>query len=326
MNRRDTLLVLAALGAAPLGARAQPGKRVRRIGFFILTSAPNSAPWLAAFRGGMADLRWVEGRDYVIDARYANGVALAGPALAAELVAARPDLVLTGAEQAVRMLMQVSRTLPVVYAISKDPVGSGIAASLARPGGFATGLTDLAHGLGGKKLQLLKEAFAQVAHVGLLFDPIDPGNASQVKEIEAAAGRLQIRVSPIEVPQGASMEQSFRRGAALGAQAYMMASGALASSQLKAIVEGVMRARVPAIFNSGEYVEAGGLMSYAPSAPDNFRRAAAYADKILNGAQPGDLPVEQPTKFELVLNTKTAATIGLGFPQSFLLRADRVIE
>jgi len=205
-------------------------------------------------------------------------------------------------------------------------VGSGIAASLQRPGGNATGLTTLTRDLEGKRLQLLKEAFPRVAHVVLLFDPADVGSVPQVKEIEEAAAHLRIRVTPIELGQAADTEPAFKRGAALGAQAYLVVEGPLASSQLQAIVDRIMRAKVPAIFGASQYVEAGGLMSYSPSYLDNFRRAAAYVDKILKGAKPGDLPVEQPTKFELVVNLKTAKALGITFPQSFLLRADKVIE
>jgi len=327
MQRRQLLrLAAGAIAALSLPALAQPERRVRRIGVFFLTSARASAAWLAAFREGMGELRWVEGRDYVIDARYANGVARAGPVLAAELVATQPDLVLTGAEEAVRQLAQRSKTIPVVFAISQDPVGSGIAASLQRPGGNATGLTTLTRDLEGKRLQLLKEAFPRVAHVVLLFDPADVGSVPQVKEIEEAAAHLRIRVTPIELGQAADTEPAFKRGAALGAQAYLVVEGPLASSQLQAIVDRIMRAKVPAIFGASQYVEAGGLMSYSPSYLDNFRRAAAYVDKILKGAKPGDLPVEQPTKFELVVNLKTAKALGITFPQSFLLRADKVIE
>ncbi len=217
MDRRDTVLALLVLGATPLTAHAQQAKPPRRIGFFVLTTAAPSAEWLAAFRVGMADLRWVEGRDFVIDERYGDGKSGAAPALAAALMATQPDLVLTGAEQAAAMLMQKGKTIPVVFAISKDLVTSGVAVSLARPGGNATGLTDLAHGLGAKRLQLLKEAFPRVAHVALLFDPIDVGNLAQVKEIEEAALRLRIRVSTIELGQAAEIDRVFKRGAGLSA-------------------------------------------------------------------------------------------------------------
>ena len=324
MNRRAAVFALIALGTAPFAALAQQEKRTRRVGVFFLTSAEASANWLAAFRAGLAELGWTEARDYTIEARYANGVAQAGPALAAELIATRPEVVLTGAEEAVRQLSQSSSTTPVVFAISKDPVGSGIAASLRRPGGNATGLTDLAAGLAGKRLHLLTEAFPRVAHVALLFDPTDAGSVSQVKEAEEAAARLRVRVTPIEL--GQDIEPAFKRGASLGAQAYVVTDGPLLSRSRKAIADRMVRARVPSVLGNSQYVESGGLMSYSPSHVDNFRRAAGYVDKILKGAKAGDLPVEQPTKFELVLNLKTARATGLVFAQSFLVRADRVIE
>lgn len=315
---------LVALCAMPLLARAQDARRARRVGVLLLASARSSEVWLAAFRKGMADLRWVEGRDYVIDARFGDGMAKAGPALAAELVAKRPDVVLTGAEEAAKQLIQRSPTLPVVFAVCKDPVGSGIAASLQRPGGSATGLTDLSSGLAGKQLQLLTEAFARVASVAVLFDPSDAGSLSQVREIEDASVHLKIRMLRVELEQ--DVERAFKRAGAMGAQANLVTSGPLARSHLQSLANASVRARLPAMLPGAQYVEAGGLMSYTTSYADNFRRAAAYVDKILKGAKPGDLPVEQPTKFELVVNLGSARAMGLAFPQSFLVRADRVIE
>jgi len=327
MQRRQILsLAVAGLAALSLPALAQPERRVRRIGVFFLASAQTTAAWLAAFRAGMAELRWVEGRDYVIDARYASGVAQAAPGLAAELIATQPDLLLTAADEPVRLLAQRTKTIPIVFAIGQDPVGSGIAASLRRPGGNATGLTSLAIDLSAKRLQLLKEAFPRVAHVVLLFQPDNVNSLSQVKEIEEAAARLGTRITPIGLRQAADIDAAFKRGAALGAHAYMVTLGLVIHSQFQAIVDRSLRSKVPAIFESTQFVEAGGLMSYATYYPDNFRRAASYVDKILKGAKPGELPVEQPTKFELVLNLKTAKAMGLTFPQSFLVRADRVIE
>jgi len=307
-----------------LPALAQSERRVRRIRYLSAGGLQNNAAWLAAFRQGMAELRWVEGRDYVIDARYANGVARALPGLAAELVATQPDLLLATADDSVRQLAQRTKTIPIVFAIAQDPVGSGLAASLQRPGGNATGLTNLNRDLGAKRLQLLKEAFPRVAHVVLLFEP--NVGLSPVKEIKEAAARLKIRVTPIELRQSADIEPAFKRGAALGAQAYMVAQGFLTSVQGQVIADRVLRSKVPAIFENNQLVEAGGLMSYGPSWEDNFRRAAAYADKILKGAKPGDLPIEQPTRFELVINMKTARALGITIPQSILLRANRVIE
>jgi putative ABC transport system substrate-binding protein len=326
MNRRETILALGALGATPLAALAQQEKRMRRIGFLSGGSLQNTVAWLAAFRESMTALRWVEGHDYVIDARYANGVAEAMKDLAAELVATQPDLLLTPSDEGVHLLAQGTKIIPIVFAIAQDPVGNGLAKTLKRPGGNATGLTSLSRDLSAKRLQLLREAFPRVAHVALLYEPAIIASLSQVKDIEAAAVRLKVRVTPLELRQAADIEPTFKRGAALGAQAYMLVPGHLVFTQRQSIADHVMRAKVPALWSNNEFVEAGGLMAYATSYPDNFRRAAVYVDKILKGAKPGELPIEQPMKFELVINMKTAKATGLTFPQSFLLRADRVIE
>jgi putative ABC transport system substrate-binding protein len=326
--RRRQFLLAAGAGSlwVSLPAFAQQEKRVRRIGYLSGSTVQNNAAWLAAFREGMAALRWVEGRDYVIDARYANGVSQVRASLAAELVATQPDLLLATGEQAVGELAQRTKTIPIVFAVAADPVGSKFAASLQRPGSNATGLTGLAHDLGAKQLQLLKEALPRVANVVLLFEPTTPGSLSQVKDMEAAAARLKMRLTPIGLRQAAEIEGAFKRGAALGAQAYMVYASGIFSGQRQAIADLLLRYKVPAIAANTEYGEVGLLMSYGPYSPDNFRRAAAYVDKIFKGAKPGDLPIEQPSKFELVLNLKTAKAIGVKFPQSILVRADRVIE
>ena len=205
-------------------------------------------------------------------------------------------------------------------------MGDRVVASLQRPGGNATGLTALARDLGAKRLQLLKEAFPQVAHVVVLSQAGSLTNLSQVKDIEDAAELLKIRVTPIELRGAADIEPAFKRGAALGVHAYLTTSGPLLTTHRKAIADRALRSRIPAIFPRSENAEEGGLMSYGPSYTDNFRRAAAYVDKIFKGAKPGDLPIEQPTKFELVVNMKTAKALKLAIPQSILLQADRVIE
>jgi putative ABC transport system substrate-binding protein len=327
MQRRQILhLTAAVLAALCLPALAQQEKRVRRIGYLSGSNAQNNPGWLAAFRQGMAELRWVEGRDYVIDARYANGVAPAMPVLAAELVATQPDLLLVSADGAVRNLAQRTKSIPIVFTIIQDPLANGIAATLRRPGGNATGLTSLSRELSIKRLQLLKQAFPRISHAGALFEPAVAGIDSQMKDVEEAAARLKIRVTAIELRQAADIEAAFRRGASLGVNAYVVAQGLIVTSQRQALVERSLHSKVPAIFSSDQFAEAGGLMSYGTMNADNFRRAATYVDKILKGAKPGDLPIEQPVKFELVLNLKTAKAMGLKFPQSFLVRADRVIE
>jgi len=318
------MIAAAGLAVLSLPALAQQQKRVRRIGYYSGGNLNSSR--LAAFREGMLELRWVEGRDYVIDARSANGVAQAGPGLVAELVATRPDLLLTPADSGLRLFAQRTKTIPIVFTIIQDPLGNRIVANLQRPGGNATGLTSLARDLGAKRLQLLKEAFPHVTHVAVLFEPGIASNLTQSQEIEDAAVDLKIRVTPIELRQSADIEPALKRSAALGAQAYIMAQGPLLLSQSRTIIDRALRAKMPTMFPTDEDVEAGGLMSYGPSLRDNFRRAAGYVDKIFKGAKPGDLPIEQPTKFDLVLNLKTAKAMGIKFPQSFLVRADRVIE
>ena len=326
MRRRDFLYGLVGFSAQPLCAIAQPEKRLRRIGYFGRASAQADAGGLAGFHAGMLALRWVEGLDYVIDARYANGVAQAGPALADELVASRPDLLLAPGDWSVRLLAQSTKSIPIVFAVVQDPVGDGLVASLRRPGGNATGLTSLSSELAGKRLQLLKEAFPRVTRVALLFEPDDVGSVSQAKEIDQAAPRLGMRVTSIALRQPADIEPAFNRVAASRAQACMVAVGGTANNHRQAIVDHVVRLKVPAMFGTDRFVEAGGLMAYGASVTDNFRRAAAYVDKIFKGAKAGELPVQQPTRFELVVNMKTAKAMGFTFPEAFLLRVDRAIE
>jgi putative ABC transport system substrate-binding protein len=325
IRRRQFLIATAGLAVSSLPAFAQQEKHVRRIGYLSGSYAQNNAVWLAAFREGMAALRWIEGRDYVLEDRYANGIAEVRARLGAELVATQPDLLLASGEQAVSELTQRTKTIPIVFAIVQDPVDSGFAASLQRPGGNITGLTTLASDLGAKQLQLLKEAFPRVANIILLFESTTLSSRSHAKNMEATAARLKMRLTPIGLRQVGEIEGAFKRGAALGAQAYVIyGSGIFSGRQL--LAELSLRSRVPSMFNQAEHVEAGGLMSYAPSYPDNFRRAAVYVDKIFKGAKPGDLPIEQPTRFELVLNLKTAKAMSINFPKTILFRADRVIE
>jgi putative ABC transport system substrate-binding protein len=327
VRRRQFLLAVGASGLlVSLATPAQQEKRVRRIGFLSTGTIQSQAGYLAAFRQGMAELHWAEERDYVIDARYANNIIEAVAGVASELVAAHPDVVLTSADINVRPLAQRTKTIPIVFALTVDPVGNGFAASLQRPGGILWGLTTLACGLGAKRLELIKEAFPRAERVVVLFVPDDVTSVPQMKEIEEAAPRLKMRVTPIGWRQAGDIEPAFKRGAALGAQAYIITQSFLGNSQRQVIVDRLMRSKIPAMFYEERSPEAGGLMSYGPSSLDNFRRAAAYVDKILKGAKPGDLPVEQPTKFELVLNLKTAKAMGIKFPQSILVRADRVIE
>jgi putative ABC transport system substrate-binding protein len=326
VRRRGFLIAAIGLVAPSLSAHAQTERRVRRIGYLSQASAQVNAARLAAFRAGMMELGWVEGRDYSIDARYANGVMHALPGLAASLVATRPDLLLVPSDEDVRLLEQSTKTIPIVFAITQDPVGNRLVASLRRPGGNATGLTTISTELSSKRLQLLKEAFPRVAHIVLLFEPDNVGSVSQAKEIEEVASRLGVRISPIELRQPSDVEPVFKRATAIGAQAYIVTTGGTIASQRQAIADRIVRLKTPAMFANSQWPEAGGLMSYGPSFTDNFRRAAVYVDKILKGSNPGELPIEQPTKFELIVNMKTARVMGFAFPESFLTQVNGVIE
>lgn len=327
MQRRQMIrLTAAGLATLALPSIAQQERRVRRIGVLLMPSAKSSADWLAGFREGMTALHWTEGKDYVIEAHYGNGVAQTGPRLAAELVATQPDLILTGADEAIRQLAQRTKTIPIIFTIAQDPLGNGLISSLQRPGGNATGLTSLARDLGGKRLQLLKEAFPQVTHAAFLSDPGDSGSIAQEKESRESAEILKIRLTTIDLAQAADIESAIKRGVALGVQAYLVPQVFLFNSNYQTIVDSMMRAKVLAIFGNDQAVDMGGLMSYSIDYRDHFRRAAAYVDRILKGAKPGDLPTEQPVKFKLALNLKSAKALGVKFPPSILLRADRVIE
>ena len=324
MKRRHAFGFALAPLAAPWSAFAQAP--MRRIGYLGLASAQSDAAFLTAFRAGMGELRWVEGRDFVIDARFANGAPQAGAGLADELITSAPDLVLTPAEGSASLLMQRTKTIPIVLAFASDPVGGGFAASLRQPGGNVTGLTSMATELWPKRMQLLKEAFPAVAHVGMMFGPAMVNSVAQAKGIEAAAVGLGLRVTALELRQAADIEPALKRAASQGAQACLVTFDAISHGQRQVIAEHLVRLKLPAMFANGQSVDAGGLMSYAASISDNFRRAAEYADKILKGAKPGELAIEQPTRFELALNLKTAKAIGAVIPPAIRLRVDRLVE
>ncbi len=326
VRRRQFLIATVGLVTPSLPVYSQTERRVRQIGYLSQASTQVNAARLAAFRAGMLELRWVEGRDYSIDARYANGVTQALPGLAAGLVATRPDLLLVPSDEDVRLLAQSTKTIPIVFAITQDPVGNGLVASLRRPGGNATGLTTISTELSSKRLQLLKEAFPRVEHIVLLFEPDNVGSVSQAKEVEEVASRLGVRISPVELRQPSDIEPAFKRATAIGAQAYIVTTGGTIASERQAIVDRIIRLKTPAMFTNREWPDAGGLMSYGPSFTDNFRRVAVYVDKILKGANPGEIPIEQPTKFELIVNMKTARATGFTFPETFLMQVNRVIE
>lgn len=326
MNRRGAILAFLSIAASPLPASAQTARRARRIGFLAIGGAEADAPFLAAFRAGMLELGWVDERDYVIDVRDGKGVLQSAPGMADELVASGPDLLLGVADGSSRLMAQRTKTIPIVFALTQDPIGAGLADNLRKPGGNATGLTSMTSELWGKRLQLLKEVLPPVRHVVLLFAPNDRGSVSQVKEIQANAPRLGLNVTPLELKQSADIEPAIKRALAVGAQACVVTFDAFTNNQRHVISDHLLRQRLPAMFAGTLWVEAGGLMTYSASFTDNFRRAASYVDKILKGAKPGALSIEQPTKFELVVNMKTARSLGIKFPEAFMINVTRVID
>jgi len=328
MDRRAFLVGAAALLAAPLAAEAQPAGKVPRIGYLSLNLA--TSPHLhEAFRQGLRDLGYVEGRNVVIEYRDAEGKLERFPALAAELVALKVDVIVVTSTPAALAAKQATKTLPIVFAAAGDPVASGLVTSLARPGGNVTGLAVLAPELVGKCLELLTQAVPGVSRVAVLWYPGGHGERTEKNILTGAevAGRaLGVRLQFVETRGPADFDGAFAEMTRARAGALTVLPSNMLINERRRLVDLAAKNRLPAVYGSREFVDAGGLMAYGPSFADMFRRAATYMDRILKGAKPADLPVEQPTKFELVINLKTAKALGLTIPQSLLLRADQVIE
>jgi putative ABC transport system substrate-binding protein len=330
MDRRDTVLALLALGAAPLAAEAQPAAKVARIGYLTPNLASN--PLLRdAFLQALRDLGYVEGRNLAIEYRDAEGNLERLPALAAELVALKVDVIFVGGGTRVTLAaMQATKTVPIVFTDVGDPVSSGLVTNLARPGGNVTGLSSLGPELVGKRLELLKQAVPGVNRIAVLFLPGALGERTDKEMLTAAdVAARSLGVQP-QFVEAARDPDEFARAFSDMHSARAGAVTVLPSNRFRRehrrLVDLAAENRLPAVYTSREFVVAGGLMSYGANEPDLFRRAATYVDKILKGAKPGDLPVEQPTKFELVINLKTAKALGLTIPQSVLARADEVIQ
>ena len=326
MDRRDTVLALLALGAAPLVADAQQAG-VPRIGFLSATSPSDRPPLLDAFRQRLRELGWVEGQNIVIDYRYAEGRVDRLPDLAAELVGLKVDLIVSWGTQGVMAAKNATETIPIVMIAVRDPIGTGLIASLARPGGNVTGVSGSA-GLEwvAKQLELLKETVPKVRRVAILSNPTNAYHQLAIRELDVAARPLGVQLQLLEARGANEFDGAFAAMAAESVGALLVLSDAMLNSHRTRLADLAARSRLPAAYGVRESVEAGGLMSYGPSFLDSFRRAATYVDKILKGAKPAELPVEQPTKFELVINMKTAKALGLTIPQSVLLRADEVIQ
>ena len=319
------LFVLVLLVVAVL-AEAQQPKRIPQIGILIAASASSYSARLEAFRQRLRELGYVEGKNIFIEYRYAEGKLERLPDLAAELVRLKVDVIVVTA-QAVLAAKKASPTIPIVFGAAADPVGSGFVSSLARPGGNITGLSVMSPDLDGKRLELLKEAFPTVARVAFLWQSSSDSRGNPAfTDMELAAKTLGLKLQSLPVRGLDDFESAFARLKKEGAEALITTSGPLLSTQQREVLAFAAKNRLPAIYPASEFVEAGGLMSYAPNYTDLWRRAATYVDNILKGAKPSDLPVEQPTKFELIINLKAAKQNGLTIPPKVLARADKVIK
>jgi ABC-type uncharacterized transport system substrate-binding protein len=325
MNRKITVLTLCAmLFALCSSAEAQQPTKVPRIGYLGSTSVSARTE---AFRQGLRELGYVEGKNIVIEWRRHEGKVDRLPALAAELVRLKVDIIVTAGAPAARVAKEATSTIPIVMTNVGDPVGSGFVASLARPGGNITGLSTLAPELSGKRLELLKEIVPELSRVAVFGTSTNPDNAQMLREVDLAAKVLGVKLQYLDVRERKDSETAFRAAVKELAEAVlMMVVGTVGASQRNQIVDLAMRSRLPVIYSGRADVEAGGLMTYGVNNTDLDRRAATYVHKILKGAKPADLPVEQPTKFEFIINLKTAKQIGLTIPPNVLARADRVIK
>jgi putative ABC transport system substrate-binding protein len=320
--------ILAATFAFVLGvaAEAQQLGKVPSIGVLAVLSPAAISARLEAFRHGLKELGYIEGKNIVIESRYAEGKLEHVPELASELSRLKLDLIVTAGPQATRPAKQTTSTIPIVMAFDSDPVGNGFVASLARPGGNITGLSALSPEISGKQLELLKEIVPKLSRVAVLGNSTEPGNPQTLKEVELAARTYKLQLQYLDVQGRNDIEIAFKNASKGRAQAALILSSPITFSQRKQIANLASRSRLPMICPYPEYVEDGCLVTYSVSFTDLFRRTATYVDKILKGAKPADLPVEQPTKFEFVINLKAAKQIDLTIPPNVLARADRVIK
>jgi putative ABC transport system substrate-binding protein len=319
-------LVLCALGA-PLAGDAQERKTtLARIGRLSPLSAEADGPNLAALRKGLRELGWIEGQNFAIETRFADGNSDRLAALAVELVRQRVDLILVGSTPGTLAAKIATGSIPIVMVTTGDPVGGGLVASLARPGGNVTGVTALGQALTAKRLELIKEAVPGITRVAILTDPGSPYTAPFLKDREQIARTLGLELRVLEARDPGNLERVLARMGAERAGALMVLSDVMFITHRKRIVELVAKSRVPAVYPDREFVDAGGLMFYGASIADMYHDAASYVVKILKGAKPAELPVEQPTKLELIINLKTAKALGLTIPPAVLARADRVVE
>jgi putative ABC transport system substrate-binding protein len=325
--RRSRRLFLASAGAAVLGgvpfaARAQTTAKLYKVG--VLMSDSHS--YFQSFRQGLRDLGYVEGRNLVIEARFDKGNAEALPAFAADLVRLKMDVILASSSTYVRAARQATGTTPIVFAVHNDPVGTGDVQSLSRPGGRITGLTQMASDLTAKQLELLKEVVPRLARAAIVSNPTTPSHRPVLEEVETAARALRLQLVRLAAKDLGSLDQAFAAAKRERTDAMFILLSPMTAQNAAQVADLAAKHRTPTFLGYRPFVDAGGLLAYSPDYHDLFRRAASHIDKILRGANPADLPVEQPTKFDLAVNLKTARALGLTIPRSVMLRADTVIQ
>ena len=329
MKRREFITLLSGAAAAwPLHARAQQGERVRRIGVLMPLAAddPEATARIAVLQQSLQQLGWVDGRNVQIDARWSAGNEADTRKNAADLAALAPDVILANGASATGPLLQATRTVPIVFVIVTDPVGAGFVDSLARPGGNATGFINFEYGMSGKWLELLKQIAPGVTRVAVLRDAAVSVGPAQFGVIQAVAPSLRVEVNPINLRDAGEIERAIAAFAGSPNGGLILTAGATAQLHRDLIITLAARHKLPAVYPYRHLVTAGGLLSYAPDYIEQYRRAAGYVDRILKGEKPADLPVQAPTKYELVINLKTAKALGLDVPPTLLARADEVIE
>ncbi len=328
--RRRVAAILVTLGlgllAAPPATPAQPLAKVPRIGFLSADVPAGISDLMEAFQQGLRDLGHAEGQNIVIVYRFAHGRYERLPDLAAELVPLKVDAIVAAGTAGVRAAKNATGLIPIVFIDVGDSVASGLVRTLAQPGGNVTGLSNISVDLAPKRLELLKEVVPRASRVAVLWDPGNPAGAPILRETKAAARTLGVAVQPVEARGPDDFQSALSTITKMRAGALVVLPSSLFVAHRHRLADLLIRERMPAVFFRREFVEAGGLMYYGPSYADQYRRAATYVDKILKGTKPADLPVEQPTRFELVINMKTAKTLGITFPQTILIRADQVIQ
>ena len=328
MRRREFITLIGGAASWPLAARAQQGERVRLVGFLEGTSAdaPGAKARHLAFLEGLQQLGWTPGHNVRIDVRWGGGDEAETRKHAAELIALAPDVILTGGTTASEVMLKTTHSIPIVFAILPDPVGSGHVKRLSQPGGNATGFMMFEYNLCGKWLELLKEIAPSVTHAAVLRDPAVAAGIGQFAVIQSVAPSVGIEVSPIDLRESAEIEPAIADFAQSPNGGLIQVASAIGAANADLIIAAAARYKLPAVYVQRPLVAAGGLMSYGPNFADQYRRAASYVDRILKGEKPGDLPVQAPTKYELAINLKAAKALGISVPQSLIARADEVIE